>query len=379
MGAGIFFVGYALFEIPSNIILHYVGARRWLSRIMVTWGIVAACFAWATTQTSFLCLRVLLGICEAGFFPGIIYFFTFWFTARRRSGIMGMLLFGTPICFIFGSPFSGFLMDLDGVLGVHGWQWLFVVEGLMASLVGVWAWWYLTDRPQDATWITQDEKDALRAELAQEDSVKAEAHIGALKVLANPKVWFLCVIYFMMQISTYGVVFYLPTQVAGLMGRKVGFLVGVVSAIPWVFALIATATIPRYSDRSGKRGSLASVLIVCSGFGIMASALNAPFWAIVGLCVAVSGLYPVSAIFWTMPARFLTGVGAASAIALINSLGNLGGFLAPNLRVWAEKFFQDPSAGIFAVASASFVAAVFFLITILWGMGKNTERLSQAK
>jgi len=377
LGAGIFFLGYAVFEVPSNIILHHVGARRWLSRIMVTWGIVAAGFAWATTETSFLCLRVLLGICEAGFFPGIIYFFTFWFTTRRRSTIMGLLFFGAPICFIFGSPLSGLLMDMDGLLGVHGWQWLFVVEGLMATIVGVWAFWYLTDRPQDAAWMPQDERDALLAELAEENAAKPEAKVGPVKVLGNPKVWFLCAIYFSIQISVYGIAFYLPTQIASFLGMKVGLLVGLVSAIPWVCALIAAATIPKYSDRSGKRGILAAFLMICCGIGIMLSAVHAPVLGIVGLCIASAGFYSAQPIFWTMPSRFLSGVGVASAIAFINSVGNLGGFVAPNLRVFAEKFFQNSSAGLLAIGAASFVGALLFLISIPLAIGKNTPKLSK--
>lgn len=376
LGAGIFFLGYAVFEVPSNIIMHHVGARTWLARIMVTWGIVAAGFAWATSETSFLVLRVLLGICEAGFFPGIIYYFTFWFTARRRSSIMGLFYFGAPLCFIIGSPLSGLLMDMDGILGVHGWQWLFVVEGLLATAVGVWAFFYLTDRPQDATWIPEDEKQALAAELAAENATKAEAHVGPLKVLANPKVLFLCAIYFMIQVSVYGVTFYLPTQVAGLLGKKVGLLVGVVSAIPWVCALICNATIPPYSDRSGKRGILAAGLMLCAGVGVMVSAVNSPVLAIAGLCVASAGYFSAQPIFWTMPSRFLSGIGAASAIALINSVGNLGGFVAPNLRVWAEQTFHSPSAGLFALGTASLVGALLFLLSISLGMGKNTQKLS---
>ncbi|EAX48887.1 major facilitator superfamily MFS_1 [Thermosinus carboxydivorans Nor1] len=376
MGAGIFFLGYAIFEVPSNIIMHHVGARRWLARIMFTWGIVAAGFAWAKTETIFLSLRVLLGIAEAGFFPGIIYYLTFWFTERRRSSIMGLFYFGAPLCFIFGSPLSGLLMDMDGVLGIHGWQWMFVVEGLLASIVGVWAFWYLTDKPQDAAWIPEDEKQALLAELAAENAVKTEAHVGPLKVLGNPKVLFLCAIYFMIQVSVYGVTFYLPTQVAGLLGRKVGFLVGVVSAIPWVCALLANATIPSYSDRSGKRGILAAFLMICAGFGVMISAVNMPLLAIVGLCVASAGYFSAQPIFWTMPSRFLTGVGAASAIALINSVGNLGGFIAPNLRVWAEQTFHNPSAGLYALGTASFIGAILFLISIPLGMGKNIKGFS---
>jgi sugar phosphate permease len=376
LGAGIFFVGYALFEVPSNIIMHHVGARIWLARIMITWGIVAAAFAWATTETSFLVLRVLLGIAEAGFFPGIIYFFTFWFSVRRRSSMMGLFYFGAPLSFIFGSPLSGMLLDIDGFLGVAGWQWMFVVEGLMATVVGIWALSYLTDRPKDANWIPEEEKQALIEELEEENANKPkEAHVGPLVVLANPKVWYAAAIYFTIQISVYGVIFYLPTQVAGLLGKKVGTLVGFVSAIPWVCALIANATIPRFSDRSGNRGNLATLLMVIAGIGVIASATGNPLIGIIALCVASAAYFSVQPIFWTMPAQFLSGVAAASAIALINSVGNLGGFIAPNLRVWAEQAFNSSSAGLYALGAAAFAGALLFAISIPLGMGKNTPRL----
>ncbi|QDR81568.1 MFS transporter [Sporomusa termitida] len=373
LGAGIFFLGYAVFEVPSNIIMHHVGARMWLARIMITWGIVAAGFAFVTTEMQFLVLRVLLGICEAGFFPGIIYYLTYWFTASRRSTVMGLFYFGAPLSFIVGSPLSGLLMEMDGFLGFTGWQWMFAVEGLMATAVGIWALSYLVDRPEKATFIPEAEKQSLVAELAAENSQKPAGHVSAWKVLANPKVLYLCAIYFMIQISVYGVTFYLPTQVAGLLGKKVGLLVGFVSAIPWVFTLMANATIPRYSDRSGKRGILAAALMTLAGLGVVFSATGSPLIGIAALCVASAGYFSCQPVFWTMPTRFLSGVAAASAIALINSIGNLGGFVAPNLRVWAEQTFHSSAAGLYVLGAASFVGAILFLISIPMGIGSNTK------
>ncbi|WP_312199665.1 MFS transporter [Anaerospora hongkongensis] len=377
LGAGIFFLGYAVFEVPSNIIMHYVGARVWLARIMISWGVIAAAFAYATTETSFLVLRVLLGIAEAGFFPGIIYYLTFWFSSRRRSSVMGFFYFGAPLSFILGSPLSGLLLDMDGILGFHGWQWMFAVEGILASIVGIWALSYLVDKPQQAQWIPEAERMALIAELAEENAGKLKEQASAVSVLGNAKVWYLCAIYFMIQISVYGVTFYLPTQVAGFLGKKVGFTVGLVSAIPWLCALAANATIPRYSDRSGKRGGLAAVLMTCAGIGVYASATNYPLIGILALCVASAGYFSCQPIFWTLPTRFLSGVGAASAIALINSIGNLGGFVAPNLRVWAEQTFHSSSAGLYALGSASFVCALLLLLSVPLGIGSNTPKLTR--
>ncbi len=378
-GAGIFFIGYAVFEVPSNIMMHHTGARRWLARIMITWGLVAAGFAWVTTENQFLVLRVLLGICEAGFFPGIIYYLTFWFTSNRRSTVMGLFYFGPPLAFIIGSPLSGLLLDMDGFLGFLGWQWMFAVEGLLATLVGIWALWYLQDRPADADFIPQEEKDALIAELKEEDDSKPKTigHSSPWKVLSNPVIWYLCAIYFTIQASVYGVTFYLPTQVAAMMGTKVGLMVGLVSAIPWICAVIANAIIPRYSDRSGMRGSLAAILMGCAGLGVIASATGSPFIGIIALSVATAGYFSSQPIFWTMPTRMLSGVAAASAIALINSIGNLGGFIAPNLRVWAEQTFNSSSAGLYVLGGTAILGALLFWLSIPLGIGKNTTPIEK--
>lgn len=373
LGAGIFFLGYAVFEVPSNIIMHHVGARAWLARIMITWGLVSAGFAWVSTESSFLVLRVLLGIAEAGFFPGIIYYFTFWFTNRRRSSVMGLFYLGPPLAFIFGSPLSGLLLDFDGAFGFHGWQWMFIVEGLLAAIVGVWAYWYLVDKPQDAKWLSTEEKQALHAELEEENAKKPQGKASALQALGNPKVWYLAAICFMIQVSNYGLNFYLPTQVAGLLGKKVGLMVGLVSAIPWVCALIATATLPRYSDKSGKRGVLAAAIIGSAGIGFILSATGSPVIGILALCIVAMGNLACQPIFWTLPSRFLSGIAAASAIALINSVGNLGGFLAPNLRVWAEQTFHSSYAGLYAIAAAGIMGAILLLVSVPLGIGQNTE------
>ena len=372
MGAGIFFIGYAVVEVPSNIIMYHVGARVWLARIMITWGLVAAAFAWLTTEPLFLTGRFLLGIAEAGFFPGIIYFLTKWFTAERRGTVTGLFYMGAPLSFVFGSPLSGFLLDLNGLLEFHGWQWMFIVEGLLAFLTGIWALSYLDDKPDDAKWLNSEEKRALNAALDVENANKPVGHASPWKVLGDPKVLYLSLIYCAIQISVYGFTFYLPTQVSGLLEVKVGTMVGFVSAIPWACALLATITIPKYSDRSGKRGILAAILMILGGLGIFSSATHSPLVGLIGLSVAISAYIAVQPIFWTMPTRFLSGVAAASALALINSFGSIGGFIAPNLRVWAEQAFHSSSAGLYAIGSVALGCAVLLLITIPLGMGTNT-------
>ncbi len=360
-GAGVFFAGYALLEVPSNLIMHKIGARLWMCRIMVTWGLVSAAMMFAHNETTFYVLRFLLGVAEAGFFPGVILYLTYWFPSASRGKAMGFFYFGAPLAFIFGSPLSGLLLELDGFMGTHGWQWLFAVEGLMASVVGVWAYFYLDNRPVDAKWLTPEERHQLQAVLDAEDSQK-QAHGSLLKILCQPAVLYLCLIYLLIQASVYGVVFYLPSQVAGLLGTKVGLMVGLVSAVPWLCALLAAWKIPAIADRTGQRRTVAALTLVVSGLGIAASVTFAnPMLGILSLCFAASGFIAVQPVFWTFPGSFLAGAAAAGAIALINSFGALGGFIAPILKNWAEASFHSPAAGLYVLAVTTLIAAALIM------------------
>lgn len=373
LGAGIFFIGYAFFEVPSNILMHKFGARLWLSRIMITWGLVSAGFALVNTEFQFLVLRVLLGIAEAGFMPAIVYYFTLWFTEKKRSTIMGLFWMGPPLAFILGSPISGMLLDLHGFLGFEGWQWMFAIEGLLAAISGIFAFEFLIDSPAKAKWLSDEERTALQTALDEENSHRTFEKVGALSVLINPKVWYLAIICFMIQVVNYGLNFYLPTHVAGLLGAKVGTMVGFVSAIPWIFALVATVYLPRLSDKTGMRGSLAGIIIALSGIGYFVSSTSLPLLGIAALCIVAIGNLACQPIFWTMPSRILTGIGAASGIAFINSMGNLGGFVAPNLRVWAELIFNDPNAGLYALGISGFIATGLLLLSIPLKIGNNLK------
>lgn len=362
-GAGVFFLSYAVFEIPSNLIMHRVGARIWMCRIMVTWGLISAAMMFAHSETTFYVLRFLLGAAEAGFFPGVILYLTYWIPAYARAKVMGLFYFGAPIAFIFGGPLSGLLLELEGVGGFAGWQWMFMVEGLLASMVGVWAYWYLDNRPKDAAWLTAEEKGVLATALDAEEEVKhAHGPRGLMAALGNPRLLYLCAIYFLIQMSVYGVVFYLPTQVAGLLGTNVGFTVGMVTAIPWLCAVAAAYLIPRISDRTGERRITAAVTLAVAGLGIAAStSVGSPFLALVALCFAAAGFIAVQPLFWTFPTSYLAGAAAAGGIALVNSLGALGGFVAPNVKTWAEAAFASASAGLYLLAVTTFVGSLLIL------------------
>ena len=375
-GAGLFFVGYAIFEVPSNILLHKVGARWWLARIMVSWGIVAACFVFVQGETSFYILRFLLGVTEAGFFPGVILYLTYWIPARHLSRARGYFYMGIALAGILGNPLSGGLLELNGVLGLRGIQWMFLVEGLLAVVVGIWAYFYLTDHPKDAQWLPEDQRLALAETVAAEDTAKSEGH-GPQKVLAtlaNWRVWYFALIYFCLQIAVYGVTFFLPTQVTAITGQKLGFQASLVTAIPWVFGLAAVAFFPGLADRTRKHRTIGCALLLGTGFGIIISGAmsNYPVVAIGGLSLAAMGFVAMSPIFWTLPTEYMTGFAAAAGIGLINSLGNLGGFLAPILRDGFKEAYGG-NAGLYVLSVGAFSCAILFALTSFFKKANEVE------
>lgn len=375
-GASIFFVGYSLFEVPSNYLMHKVGARAWMCRIMVTWGLLSAGMMYASGETSFYVFRFLLGAAEAGFFPGVILYLTYWFPAAARAKAMGLFYFGAPLAFILGSPLSGVLLELNGIAGLTGWQWMFLVEGVLASIVGVWAYFYLDNRPSNAKWLTTAEQQELEQAIKAEDAAK-ESHgpHSFMASLTNTKVLYLAMIYFIIQCSVYGLVFYLPTQVAGLLGKNVGFEVGLVTAIPWVIALAAAYLIPRYSDRTGERRLVAAGTLAMAGLGMAVSvSVSSPLVALIGLCFAAAGFIAVQPIFWTFPTAYLGGAAAAGGIALVNALGALGGFVAPNVKNWAETAFNSKAAGLYLLTGTTFVGVVLILVIGAIGLRGQVDK-----
>lgn len=365
LGAGLFFLSYAAFEIPSNLMMHRVGARVWMTRIMISWGLASAAMAFTVGEWSFYALRLLLGAAEAGFFPGVILYLTYWFPNRSRTGMIGLFYFGAPLAFIFGSPLSGYLMQIHRLAGLEGWQWMFLIEGFMTVAVGAWTFWYLDDRPSDAAWLSTAEKAALSASVAQEDEARiARGPVSFMAVLRNGRVLSFVAIYFIIQISIYGVIFYLPTQVAALLGVQVNLKVGLVTAVPWICALAAAFVIPRVAERTGRHRSIAAVTLAISGIGIAVSASTSPLLAILALCFAAAGFIAVQPLFWTFPTSYLGGSAAASGIALINALGTLGGFFAPNVKAWADASFGSSRAGLYLLAVITLFGAFVIFVAL---------------
>lgn len=363
-GAGIFFIAYALFEVPSNLMLHKVGARKWLSRIMVTWGLISALMACARSDTLFAWIRFFLGAAEAGLFPGAVLYLTYWFPARSRGQIMGIFYFGSPLALMLGGPLSGYLLERDGLFGLHGWQLMFLVEGGLAAMVGVWSFFYLCDRPAEARWLPRDEAQALGRALAAEEQEKIlHGKTSFRAALSDPRLLHFAVLYFCIQIAGYGVAFYLPTQVSALLHVKVGLHVGLVSAIPWACAIVAGACYPGFAVRSGHRKFFATLSALAITAGLVVSAHTAPVVAITALCFVTMGIMTVQPIFWTFPAAYLGGAAAAGGFAVINAIGNLGGFFAPNVKNAVEASFHSPAAGLYAIAASGVAAAVLICAT----------------
>ena len=359
MGAGLFFLTYALFEVPSNLILHRVGARVWLCRIMVSWGFVSLATLFVSGPRSFYLLRLLLGAAEAGFFPGVILYLSYWFPNRMRGQILGLFYFGAPLAFIFGGPLSGLLLEVPARTGLQGWQWMFLSEGLLAVAVGAWAYTYLGDRPEGASWLPEAEKQALLTVLRKEEKERRGYGASAFPaVLLDGRVLHYALIYFLIQMSVYGVVFYLPTEIAVLLGTSVGVKVGFVSAIPWVCALAMTYWIPRAGDRYQNHRILAVLTLLISGFASAVFPASGPAVALVALCIAAAGFIAVQPLFWTFPTRHLTGTAAAGGIAFINAVGALGGFFAPNAKVWADSHFHSGRAGLYLLAIFTLITAI---------------------
>ena len=332
LGAGIFFVVYAFLGVPANLLMRKLGARTWIGTTTLLWGFLSAAMAWADTEAKFLIVRTLLGAAEAGFFPGMIYLTSQWFPQRNRASIMGLFYMGAPLALTLGSPLSGALLEMHGFMGHPGWFWMFVIEGLLAVGAGVFTFFWLDDTPEQARFLSKQEKTLLINQLASEEQQKVTSRLS--DALRNGRVWQLAIIYLTIQVAVYGLIFFLPTQVAALLGTKVGFTASVVTAIPWVAALFGTWLIPRYSDKTGERRNVAA------------------------LCVAAIGFIAVQPVFWTMPTQLLSGTALAAGIGFVNLFGAVGGFIAPILRVKAETLFSSDAAGLLTLAAVAVIGSL---------------------
>jgi len=366
-GAGIFFIGYCLFEIPSNLVLAHVGARKWIARILLTWGLAACGMAFIQGSTSFLIMRFILGTAEAGYFPGVIFFLTYWFPARYRARIISRFMLAIPISLAVGAPVSTWILQqFDGVFGYHGWQWLFMLEGLPAVLLTFAVLKFLPDSPSKATWLNEGERQWLENELAGDrERIAVVPEAGILRAFANPIVWWFGFIYFAAVGANLGTSMFLPQMIQqqGYSTMQVGFL----SAIPYLFGIVGMLGIGYMSDRFKERKwhLIGSLLLIAVGLGT-AGLLGSSFAAIMMICVAAVGIMGCRGPFWPLPAAYLSGAGAAAGIALINSLGNLGGFAGPYMIGWAKQVTNSYSGGLYALALLSFAAIVvaFFIVKV---------------
>jgi MFS transporter, ACS family, tartrate transporter len=364
-GAGLFFLGYVLFEIPSNLILERVGARMWIARIMILWGLVSMATALITGKWSYYSLRVLLGLAEAGFFPGIILYLTYWIPARHRAKTGAQFMMAIPVAMLVGAPASEALLSLQGVAGLKGWQWLFIIEGLPAVLLGIGALFVLTDSPEKATWLEPEDRQWLAQEMARERAQRSRHHSVGLSFLKEPKVLLLCAIYLLNNMATYGVFLFLP-KILKEVARTVGFADGQtywLSMIPFAFALVGMVLVGRHSDRTGERKWHVGLCAMLASLGTAMAAFsqNSLFLVIVAFSLAQIGQRSLLSVFWAIPPMFLGGTAAAAGIAMINSIGNLGGQVGPSVMGWLRQHSTGYSAGLLVLAGGLMLEALLVI------------------
>ena len=360
VGAGLFFLGYCLFEIPSNLVLERVGARLWIARIMIVWGLVSMATMLISDVSSFYVARVVLGAAEAGFFPGIVLYLTYWIPAADRARTNALFMTAAPVSVIVGAPVSEWLLSLNGVMGLHGWQWLFIVEGFPAVVLGVMALFVLTDRPEQAAWLPPADREWLARTMSEERALRGAAgHGSVLASLTSGRVWLLATIYLMNTSVTYGIFLWLPPMLEEAAGSS-GPVISFVTAIPFAAALVAMVLVGRHSDRTGERKLHVAACALTGAAGLfLAVASRGNLWLLVlSFTICQVGQRSVMSVFWAIPPMLLTGSAAAAGIALINSIGNLGGFFGPSVMGWLRDLTGSFSGGLLVLASALLVEAI---------------------
>jgi D-galactonate transporter len=365
IGAGIFFIGYFLFEVPSNLIMHRVGARVWMARILVTWGIISAAMMFVSGKTSFYALRFLLGIAEAGFFPGMILYLTYWFPARTRGRAVARFMTALAISGAIGGPISGLILDrLNGVSGLAGWKWLFLLEGIPAVLLGVITLIYLPDGPNKAKWLTSDEKKWIATTLdAERKTLAAHGDHSLRDAMRSGRVWTFAAIYFSIIMSFYGVTFWLPQIVKAFSGTS-NIVVGLISAVPYLVAALVMVFISKNSDLTGERRLHVALAALAGSMGLIAAGLfQNPVLELAALSLCAAGIWGTLGPFWALSSESLAGTGAAAGIAAINSIGNLAGFLGPYLVGWIRDRTGSFAIALIALAMFPLIACVMTLLS----------------
>ena len=362
--SGIFFIGYFLFEVPSNLLLERFGARVWIARILLTWGVIAAATAFAQTAMHLYILRFLLGVAEAGFFPGIIVYLTYWFRSRELATTVALFTAAIPVSYVIGAPLSTWIMDNVHWLGWSGWRWMLFLEGIPAVFLGVLCYLYLTDRPEQARWLADEEKVWLLAELERDRQARKDVrHFGALKAMSNPKVLYLAFIYFVYQCGSLGVGYWMPQIIKGFSSDLTHTQIGLIAMLPYIVATAAMILWSRRSDRRNERKMHSAIPLAVAALGLIgAGMLPSAVGSMVMICVALSGLYSFKSPFWALPTLFLDRATAAVSIAVINSIGNLGGFVGPSLIGMVKGSSQSAATGLLFLSALLVIA---FLMTAL--------------
>jgi len=361
LGASLFFIGYFLFEIPSNLFLNRFGASRWFARILVSWGIVTIALAYTQSPTMFYVLRFLLGVCEAGFFPGVLYLLTLWFPKDYRGRMIGLFMIFSALANAIGAPLGGMLLELDGFLGYAGWEWVFLATGLPAVIAGIVTFFYLDDTPQKAKFLTEDEKRWLQDRIASENSGMEDHADNGFKALTNPRVLLMSLCYVGFPLAAYGLSYWLPTIVKSFGVSDIAN--GFINIIPWVIVAIALYVVPSAADKSENKTPYIVIPAFVGALCLLLSALvTNPALQFSFLCVAAAGIFAGQPVFWSLPSRFLKGAGAAAGIAAINSVGNLGGFVAQNVVPGIRDYTGSTIAPMFFLAACLAFAGILVIV-----------------
>ncbi|GAB3288810.1 MFS transporter [Parasphingorhabdus pacifica] len=362
LGAGLFFLAYSLCEVPSNLMMHRFGARFWITRIMITWGLLSAGTAFVQGETSFYVMRVLLGIAEAGFFPGVMLYLTYWFTHRQRAAAMGMFLAAVPVANIIGAPLGGALLGLDGAGGLHGWQWMFIIEGLPAVVLAVVVWNVLPNGPRDAKWLSPEQAVQLEARLrAEQEAGAAESGTHSFAGVLKDKLIVMAIaVYFCHQIAVYSLTYFLPTIIDSW-GEMSSFTVGLITALPWVAAAIGALLLPRFATNASRARSILVAGLSAMTVGLVIAAVAPPVVALLGFCLTAGCFFVVQPIMFAVPSTRLSGATLAGGIALMNTLGILGGFVGPYVMGLLEDATGSALSGLWFVAGLVLIGALIGL------------------